>query len=126
MPRSPSWVSHGTSSYTVNEATGRGFAGHEPLRRAGAASLVVLPLAAAGERLGILVLADRAPHSLSTEHVELLELLAFQAASGLRMAAAVLELRDRAARDPLTGLGHHATFYDALPTLRRPALAARC
>jgi diguanylate cyclase (GGDEF)-like protein len=34
------------------------------------------------------------------------------------MAAAVLELRERAARDPLTGLGHHATFYEALPALR--------
>jgi diguanylate cyclase (GGDEF)-like protein len=112
------WVTHGTSSYTVNEASGRGFAGHEPLRRAGAASMAVLPLAAAGERLGILVLADRTPHRLSTEHVELLELLAFQAAAGLRMAAAVLELRERAARDPLTGLGHHATFYEALPGLR--------
>ena len=112
------WVTHGTSSYTVNEAAGRGFAGHEPLRRAGAASLVVLPLAAGGERLGIIVLADRTPHRLSTEHVELLELLAFQAASGLRMAAAVLELRERAARDPLTGLGHHAAFYEALPVLR--------
>ena len=32
--------------------------------------------------------------------------------AALRMAAAVLELRERAARDPLTGLGHHATFYD--------------
>ena len=31
------------------------------------------------------------------------------------MAAAVLELRERAARDPLTGLGHHATFHDTLP-----------
>ena len=118
------WVSHGTSCYTVNENAGRGFEGHEPLRRAGAASLVVLPLTAAGERLGILVLADRTPHRLSTEHVELLELLAFQAASGLRMAAAVLELRERAARDPLTGLGHHATFYEALPSLRDTA--ARC
>jgi diguanylate cyclase (GGDEF)-like protein len=112
------WVAHGTSSYTVNETSGRGFAGHDPLRRAGAASLVVLPLAAGGERLGIIVLADRTPHRLSTEHVELLELLAFQAASGLRMAAAVLELRERAARDPLTGLGHHAAFYEALPALR--------
>ena len=112
------WVTHGTSSYTVNEAAGRGFEGHEPLRRAGAASLLVLPLAAGGERLGIIALADRTPHRLSTEHVELLELLAFQAASGLRMAAAVLELRERAARDPLTGLGHHATFYEAFPALR--------
>ena len=41
------------------------------------------------------------------------------------MAAAVLELRDRAARDPLTGLGHHATFYDALPHAA-PAAGARC
>jgi diguanylate cyclase (GGDEF)-like protein len=30
----------------------------------------------------------------------------------------VLELRERAARDPLTGLGHHATFHAALPGLR--------
>jgi diguanylate cyclase (GGDEF)-like protein len=41
-----------------------------------------------------------------------------QAAGGLRMAAAVLELRERAARDPLTGLGHHATFHGALSTVR--------
>jgi diguanylate cyclase (GGDEF)-like protein len=34
------------------------------------------------------------------------------------MAAAVLELRERAARDPLTGLGHHATFHSALPAAR--------
>jgi diguanylate cyclase (GGDEF)-like protein len=113
------WVSLGTSSYTVAEASGRGFAGHETLRGAGAASLAVLPLTVAGHRLGILVLADRAPHRLATDHVELLELLAVQAAGGLRMAAAVLELRERAARDPLTGLGHHATFHDTLPSVRR-------
>jgi diguanylate cyclase (GGDEF)-like protein len=34
------------------------------------------------------------------------------------MAAAVVELRERAARDPLTGLGHHATFYGELPATR--------
>ena len=112
------WVDNGTSSYTVNESSGRGFAGHEPLRRAGAAALLVLPMVAAGERVGVLVLADRSPHGLATEDVELLELLAVQAASGLRMAAAVLELRERAARDPLTGLGHHATFHATLPAVR--------
>jgi diguanylate cyclase (GGDEF)-like protein len=119
------WVSLGTSSYTVAEAAGRGFAGHETLRGAGAASLAVLPLTAAGQRAGILVLADRAPHRLGTDHVELLELLAVQAAGGLRMAAAVLELRERAARDPLTGLGHHATFHDTLPAVRRGTPAHR-
>jgi diguanylate cyclase (GGDEF)-like protein len=115
------WVSHGTSSYTVNEASGRGFSGHESLRRAGADAMLVLPLEAAGERLGVLVLADRTPHRLNTEDVELVELLAVQAASGLRMAAAVLELRERAARDPLTGLGHHATFHATLPSVREAA-----
>ncbi|HEX5621294.1 MAG TPA: EAL domain-containing protein [Solirubrobacteraceae bacterium] len=113
------WVDLGTSSYTVAENAGRGFAGHEALRGAGAASLVVLPLTVAGERMGVLLLADRTPYRLATDHVELLELLAVQAAGGLRMAAAVLELRERAARDPLTGLGHHATFHDTLPAVRR-------
>jgi diguanylate cyclase (GGDEF)-like protein len=114
------WVDDGTSCYTVAEASGRGFRGHEPLRRAGAGSLVVLPLAAGGRRLGILVLADRVARPLATETVELLELLAVQAAGGLRMAAAVLELRERAARDPLTGLGHHATFHAALGSAPAP------
>jgi diguanylate cyclase (GGDEF)-like protein len=119
------WVDLGTSSYTVAEAAGRGFAGHEALRSAGAASLVVLPLTAAGQRMGVLALADRTPYRLATDHVELLELLAVQAAGGLRMAAAVLELRERAARDPLTGLGHHATFHDTLPAVRRSTPAGR-
>jgi diguanylate cyclase (GGDEF)-like protein len=104
----------------VGDTGGRGFAGHEALRRTGAASLVVLPLAAAGRRRGVVVLADRHPRRLATEDVELLELLATQAASGLRMATAMVELRERAARDPLTGLGHHATFYATLPQLEGP------
>ena len=82
-------------------------------------------MAAAGRRLGILVLADRAARPLATEAVELLELLAVQAAGGLRMAAAVLELRERAARDPLTGLGHHATFHAVLRSVRDGLAAGR-
>jgi diguanylate cyclase (GGDEF)-like protein len=118
LARIAAWVDHGTSCYTAGEATGRGFAGHEPLRAAGAGSVVALPLRAAGRRIGVLVLLDRAAHRLATDTVELLELLGVQAASGLRMVAAVLELRERAARDPLTGLGHHATFHAALPGVR--------
>jgi GAF domain-containing protein len=105
------WVDDGTSSYTVGDVAGRGFPGHEVLRRLGAASLIVLPLAAAGERLGVIVLADRANRRPVLEDVELLELLASQAASALGMASAVAQLRERASRDPLTGL--HAS----LPTL---------
>jgi diguanylate cyclase (GGDEF)-like protein len=118
LARIAAWVDRGASCYTAGEATGRGFAGHEPLRAAGAGAVVALPLRAAGRRVGVLVLLDRTPRRLVTETVELLELLAVQAAGGLRMAAAVLELRERAARDPLTGLGHHATFHAALPAVR--------
>ena len=41
------------------------------------------------------------------------------------MAAAVLELRERASRDPLTGLGHHATFHTELPAARAATPAHR-
>ena len=87
---------------------------------AGANAVIVLPLVAAGERHGLLLVADRANHRIDTENAELLELLAGQAAGSLRMAAAVPELRERAARDPLTGLGHHATFYAEVPARARP------
>jgi diguanylate cyclase (GGDEF)-like protein len=113
------WVRTGSSNYTVADTGGRGFTGHEVLREAGVNALGVFPLAAGTDRLGILVVADRGNHRISTEEAELLELLATQAAGSLRMAAAVLELRERAARDPLTGLGHHATFHAELPAARK-------
>ena len=107
------WVDEATSSYTVGDAAGRGFSGHEALRRAGAGSLVVLPLIAARERLGLVVIADRVNHRPSSESVELLELLSLQAASGLRMASVLAQLRERSARDPLTGL--HASLPQLPP-----------
>jgi diguanylate cyclase (GGDEF)-like protein len=113
-----SWIETGTSSYTLGDSSGKGFAGHEPLRHAGARALMVLPLWAAGERVGMMVLADRTNLVLPTEQVELLELLAMHSAAGLRMAAAVMALRERASRDPLTGLGHHGTFLAAIPAAR--------
>jgi diguanylate cyclase (GGDEF)-like protein len=125
LERIAAWVAQGTSSYTAGDTAGRGFEGHEVLRRAGANAVIVLPLVAAGERHGLLVVADRGNHRISTEKAELLELLAGQAAGSLRMAAAVTELRERAARDPLTGLGHHATFYAEVPEARANALDRR-
>jgi diguanylate cyclase (GGDEF)-like protein len=98
------WVDEGTSSYTVGDTAGRGFSGHEVLRRSGVGSLIVLPLTAAGERIGLLAVADRAPRRPAIEDIELLELLALQAANGLRMASALSQLRERTSRDPLTGL----------------------
>ena len=105
------WVDDGTSTYTVGDNAGRGFTGHDVLRRAGAGSLMVLPLAVAGERLGLIVLADRANRRPEFEDIELLELLALQAATGLRMASRLSHEVERASRDPLTGL------LAALPSL---------
>jgi EAL domain-containing protein (putative c-di-GMP-specific phosphodiesterase class I)/putative methionine-R-sulfoxide reductase with GAF domain len=114
-----SWVDDGTSSYTVGDSAGRGFVGHEVLRRTGVGSLIVLPLAVAGERLGLLVVADRANRRAAPEDIELLELLALQVATGLRMASALTELRDRVAREALPG---QASLL-ALPDPARPVVA---
>ena len=94
------------------------------LRAAGIESLAAVGLHAGGELTGVLVLAsgDRTP--VSTDDVELLEQLAAHAASCLHASERLQSLRDRAASDPLTGLGHHATFHAALAeSHRRPRTA---
>jgi len=109
-----SWVGSATSSYSIGEPSGRGFSGHEVLREAGAEAIAVLPVHVPGSRDGLLLLVDSLAIDLDTEDVELLELLAAQAGSALQTASALAELHQRAARDPLTELGHHATFLGAL------------
>ncbi len=113
------WVAAARSCYTLGRPAGRGFTGHDSLRMAGANTLVVLGLDARGRQQGFLLAADAAEALPVTDVVELLELLASQTASCLQAAAALDELRDRAARDPLTGLGHHAAFGEALSRTRR-------
>jgi diguanylate cyclase (GGDEF)-like protein len=55
---------------------------------------------------------------------ELLEALAANAATCLQTADLLRSLRERAATDPLTGLGHHATFHETLANShRRPSTA---
>lgn len=114
-----SWVASGTSCYTMGDPSWTGFAGHEGLRAAGVATVIVIPLAAGGTQLGLLIVADAERMLPETDDVERLELLATQAASGLLTAAAMTELRARAARDPLTGLGHSASFQAALGRARQ-------
>lgn len=88
------------------------------LRTEGIQAVIAIPLSVASGRRGVLVLGDPRPLRPRTEIVELLEILAAHAASSLRTAQALAELRDRAATDPLTGLGHHATFHEALARAR--------
>ena len=110
-------VQSGCSCYTVGGTTNTAEE-LSALRGAGAEAVIAVPLGPAANGRGVLLLADARPLVPATETVELLELLAAHASSCLRTAAAVVELRDRAATDPLTGLGHHATFHDALGAAR--------
>jgi diguanylate cyclase (GGDEF)-like protein len=103
-----------TSCYSAGEATGRTVTASQTLRDAGARSLVALPIAARGRRMGLLVVTHRDPYPLGPEQVEPLELLAVLAGSCLETAATVEELRRRAQRDPLTGLGNHSSFHERL------------
>ncbi len=107
------WVQSMASVYTVGEP-GVGFAGHDDLFAAGAEAFVALPVHRTRDPGGVLLLVDSQPIALPTEDVELLELLALQAGSALQMAGAMTELHQRAERDPLTELGHQATFQAAL------------
>ena len=98
--------------------------GLAPLRGAGVRTLVAISLVAQGRPRGVLLLAGRAERRVPTEDVELLELLAAHAATCLRTADLMRSLRERAATDPLTGLGHHATFHATLAHAhRRPSTA---
>jgi len=117
------WVRPGTTMRTTGDAAGKLLPGSEPLRRAGAGALAVVPLVAGSERLGLLGLADRSCLALDAERTELLELLGLQLAAQLRGLAATGALRDRDARDPLTGLRHAAAFHARLPLRRRAAAA---
>ena len=118
------WVDSGITSLTIGDGAGKGPPATEPLRRAGAGALVVVPLAVGRVKLGFLALSDRSTVVLDTERAELMELLGVQTAAQLRGLTAVVELRDRAARDPLTGLGHEASFKARLPRRRRKAAEA--
>jgi diguanylate cyclase (GGDEF)-like protein len=99
-------------------------AGASALAAAGAEALVVVGLVAQGESQGVLLLAGDAATATAPADAELLEALAVNAASCLHTADLLGSLRERAATDPLTGLGHHATFHETLAqSHRRPRTA---
>ena len=118
------WVAAGASIFTAGEPGDEGTRGLDGLREAGVASLGALRVDVPGAADGVLVMAGRRHVVLSTDRVELLELLAAHVSSCLRTAEALRASRERAAQDPLTGLGHHAAFYEALAGAhRRPRTA---
>ncbi len=113
------WVRTGTSVYSVSDTDGDAFVGNEILHALGVRSIVVLPLLASGSWLGDLVLADEGSTHPGTDDVGRLELLVAQAASSLLTARLLGDLRQQAATDPLTRLGHHASFTEAVDIAHR-------
>ena len=103
----------GISSYTSGPPA-EGTEGYDELARLGAASVIGVPMTLGGDVFGLLLLVDERNLRPATSTVELLELLGTQTAVCVRAARIVGTLRDRATLDPLTGLGHHATFTHAL------------
>jgi diguanylate cyclase (GGDEF)-like protein len=118
------WVQDGNSCFTVGSPEAPPAASLADLRAAGVETLVAVGLFVQGELLGALVLASPEPAVIDTDDVELLEQLATHGAACLRTAELMGSLRERAESDPLTGLGHHATFHEALAgSHRRPTTA---
>jgi diguanylate cyclase (GGDEF)-like protein len=118
------WVQDGTSCFTVGSPAAPAAANLADLRTAGVEAIVGVGLFAHGELLGVLVLASGEPALVDTDDVEVLEQLATHAAACLRTAELLGSLRTRAASDPLTGPGHHATFHEPLAAShRRPTTA---
>jgi diguanylate cyclase (GGDEF)-like protein len=118
------WVQDGNSCFTVGSPAEPPAASLADLRAAGVETLVAVGLFVQGELLGALVLASPEPAVIDTDDVELLEQLATHGAACLRTAELMGSLRERAESDPLTGLGHHATFHEALAgSHRRPTTA---
>lgn len=108
------WAKAVGAVYSTGLAGGVTFPGAQALRDVGAAAILVLPLRSRGREGGILVLGNDSPLPIGPDEIEAAELLAAHAAVTLSSAALVGELRDQAARDPLTGLGHYGTFRAAL------------
>jgi diguanylate cyclase (GGDEF)-like protein len=118
------WVGNGTSCHAAGDGADGWPAELGAIRTGGAASFAAVGLVAQGAMHGLLILGGRRAIALPTGDAELLELLAAHAAGSLRTAEALRALRLQAASDPLTGLGHHATFHKALSAShRRPNTA---
>jgi diguanylate cyclase (GGDEF)-like protein len=118
------WLRDGISCFTVGAPDAPPAANLAELRAAGVETMVAVGLLVQGEFLGAVVLASAEPVAITSRDVELLEQLATHGAACLRTVELMGSLRERAETDPLTGLGHHATFHEALAgSHRRPTTA---
>ena len=75
-------------------------------------SLVMLPLVAKGQSIGLVELMSRSPIELDAERLELARTMANEAAMALENARLYEEARALADRDPLTGFYNHRYLHE--------------
>ncbi len=82
------------------------------LKSAGDRSLVMLPLVAHGQSIGIVELTSKRPNAFTERDIEIAQLLVREAAVTFENARLTDELRLLAYRDPLTGLANRSRLQD--------------
>jgi diguanylate cyclase (GGDEF)-like protein len=112
VSQASSWYTKPGARSHQDESTGH-------LRAAGVVSLAAVPMRGLGgvdpaAVVGLLATADDDDVPIGTEDIEALELLGDEGARCLQLACTVDDLRARASRDPLTGLGNHRLFHETL------------
>jgi diguanylate cyclase (GGDEF)-like protein len=102
------------SCHTAGDEDAMGIIGMDVLRRAGVRSAVVVPIRPAAGEPDLLAVVSTRRRQLTTDTIELLELLAAHATARLETIRHIAELRCRATQDALTGVGNRAAFSEAL------------
>jgi diguanylate cyclase (GGDEF)-like protein len=98
------------SCYTAGEERAVGMVGTDALRALGIRTVVAVPIRPTAAPASLLAVMSTQRIQLKTNKIELLELLAGQAAARLEVLAHVRSLHQLAQEDPLTGLGNRAAF----------------
>lgn len=74
--------------------------------------MLLLPLVAHSEPVGVAELTSARAHTIEERRVELARTLAFEAATAIENGRLYHELRERSLHDPLTGLANRSLFFD--------------
>ena len=82
------------------------------LKGIGRSSMLLLPLVAHGDPLGVAELTSAAFHTIDDRRLALARTLAFEAAMAIENGRLYNELRERSLHDPLTGLANRSLFFD--------------
>lgn len=82
------------------------------LKILGRRAMLLLPLVAHSEPVGVAELTSARPSSVDERRLELARTLAFEAAMAIENGRLYHELRERSLHDPLTGLANRMLFFD--------------